>query len=98
MLLGSIGYNNSVTSLVKNILYCFLFWESLLLRDRKSAVLESSVVIKVATTVHCFFSRLLQVSILCASMGEQNDLANDAREGPFRSRWISLLGTLSKRQ
>lgn len=45
-----------------------------------------------------FLATYLQVSILCAAMGEQNDLANDAREGPFRTGLISLLGALSKRQ
>lgn len=31
----------------------------------------------------------LLVSTLHAAVGEQNDLPNDACEGPFRPRWIS---------
>lgn len=77
----------------------FIFAKSSLSHDGKSAVLESLDVIKRGNKNNTVFSATdLQVSILCAAMGEQNDLANDACEGPFRTRWISLLGTLSKRQ
>lgn len=69
-----------------------------MLHDRKSAIVESLGGIKSGNNTQCFLATDLQVSTLCAAMGEQNDLANDAREGPFRTRWISLLGMLSKRQ
>lgn len=105
MLLGCFGLNNLVTSLGKNTLYCMCCLSLCLtsrVHDRKSAVLESVVGIKSGNNYNnkgpMFLATDLQVSILCAVMGEQNDLTNDGREGPFRTRWISLLGTLSKRQ
>ncbi len=77
----------------------FILAKSSMLHDRKPAVLEPLVGIKSGNNNSAMFLAAdLQVSILRAAMGEQNDLANDAREGPFRTRWISLLGTLSKRQ
>lgn len=69
------------------------------LHDRKSVALVSLVEINCGNNHSAIYLITnLQVNILCAAIGEQNDLANDAREGPFRTGWISLLGTLSKRQ
>ncbi len=70
-----------------------------MLHDRKLAILESSVrLISGNNKRTVCLATDLQVSILCAAVEKQNDLANDACEGPFRTRWISLLGMLSKRQ
>lgn len=105
MLLGCVGLNNLVTSLGKNILYCMCFlsfFGESLLRAARQEVVRPRVLGRnkkgAAANGTMFLATHLQVSILCAAMGEQNDLANDAREGPFRTGWISLLGMLSKRQ
>jgi len=96
--LGCVGITYLVTSPGRNIIcwmcclslrlqcYVAMHWLSL------SPWLEQGVA---STTVKCFEKHIC--GQLCAAMGEPNDLANDAREGPFRTRWIRLLGTLSKK-
>lgn len=88
VLLGCTGLNNSVASQVYGLL-CVLHFIMITAFHATRQEVHCPSVPGWNNNCAMFSAPNLLVSILHAAVGEQNDLPNDACEGPFRPRWIS---------